>query len=160
MKTSQRGIDLIKKFEGCRLMPYHCSAGVLTIGYGHTGKDVRPGMVITQETAEALLRKDLAKFESGVESLAKKTTQGQFDALVAFAFNIGLGALAGSTLLKMHNAVDYAGAAKQFPKWDKADGTHNGKDDDGDGLIDEAGEKHRLTGLTRRRMGEADLYAS
>jgi len=160
MKTSDRGIELIKSFEGCKLQTYHCSAGVATIGYGHTGKDVRPGMVITQETAEKLLRQDLARFEAGVAKSAQKTTQGQFDALVSFAFNLGLGALSGSTLLKMHNDGKYSEAAKRFPQWDKADGTHNGKDDDGDGLIDEAGEKQRLTGLTRRREAEAKLYAS
>ena len=141
MKTSQRGIDLIKKFEGCKLQPYHCSAGVLTIGYGHTGADVRPGTVITQATAEELLRKDLAKFEEGVARLAKKTTQGQFDALVAFAFNLGLGALSSSTLLKMHNDGKYSEAAEQFHRWNKAAGKV-------------------LLGLIKRRAAESELYTS
>lgn len=141
MKISQRGIDLIKSFEGCKLQPYHCSAGVLTIGYGHTGPDVKASLVITQETAEALLRKDLAKFEAGVLKATKKCTQGQFDALVSFAFNLGLGALGDSTLLKMHNAGEYDEAAKQFVRWNRAGGKV-------------------LAGLTRRREAEAKLYQS
>ena len=132
---------LFRSFEGCKLQTYHCSAGVATIGYGHTGKDVRPGMVITQETADKLLADDLAKFEAGVAKLAPKTTQGQFDALVAFAFNLGLGALADSTLLKLHKACKYGEAAKQFERWNKASGKV-------------------LLGLIRRRAAEADLYQS
>lgn len=139
MKTSKAGIDLIKKFEGCKLKTYKCSAGVDTIGYGSTGPHVRPGMTITQAEAEALLIKDLSRFEVGVSKLAKKTTQGQFDALVSFAFNLGLGNLESSTLLKMHNAGKYAEAAEQFHRWTKAAGKV-------------------LLGLIKRRAAESDLY--
>lgn len=141
MKTSKRGIDLIKKFEGCKLTTYKCSAGVDTIGFGSTGKHVKPGMTITESEADKLLVDDLARFEAGVARLAKKTTQGQFDALVAFAFNLGLGALEKSTLLKLHNAGEYGEAAKQFERWNKAGGKV-------------------LLGLIKRRAAESDLYCS
>lgn len=141
MKTSQRGIDLIKKFEGCKLKTYKCSAGVDTIGYGSTGAHVKPGMTITQAEAEALLVKDLSRFEVGVATLAKKTTQGQFDALVSFAFNLGLGALSSSTLLKVHNDGKYSEAAEQFHRWNKAAGKV-------------------LLGLIKRRAAESELYTS
>ena len=90
MKTSQNGIDLIKKFEGCRLKAYKCAAGEWTIGYGHTN-GVKSTNVITQEKAEELLKEDLEKFEKNVEKYnAKyKWNQNEFDALVSFAFNLG-----------------------------------------------------------------------
>ena len=90
MKTSQKGIDLIKNFEGCRLDAYKCPAGVWTIGYGHTG-NVHKGMAITQEAAEAFLREDLVKFELkvGKYDSAYHWNQNEFDALVSFAYNIG-----------------------------------------------------------------------
>lgn len=90
MKTSQTGIDLIKKFEGCRLKAYKCAAGVWTIGYGHTS-GVKSTNVITQEKAEELLRADLEKFEKNVMKYNEKYkwSQNEFDALVSFAFNIG-----------------------------------------------------------------------
>lgn len=88
--TSQTGIDLIKQFEGCRLTAYKCSAGVWTIGYGHTS-GVTSGMTITQAQAEAYLKSDLAKFESHVSgyNATYAWNQNEFDALVSFAFNIG-----------------------------------------------------------------------
>ena len=91
MKISKKGIELIKKWEGCRLKAYYCPAGVLTIGYGHTGKDVKRGMVITESKAESLLVKDLEKFEKKVEKYndVYNFNQNQFDALVSFAYNIG-----------------------------------------------------------------------
>ena len=91
MKISENGLDLIKKFEGCRLVAYKCPAGVLTIGYGHTGSDVKEGMKITQKEADALLKKDVAKFEKAVMKYNNVYgfNQNQFDALVSFAFNIG-----------------------------------------------------------------------
>ena len=91
MKISRKGIELIKKWEGCRLKAYYCPAGVLTIGYGHTGKDVKWGMVITESKAESLLVKDLEKFEKKVDKYNDKYNfnQNQFDALVSFAYNIG-----------------------------------------------------------------------
>lgn len=90
MKTSQVGIELIKKYEGCRLEAYKCPAGVLTIGYGHTG-NVYAGQKITSKQAEELLKTDLIRFEKHVNSYYTKYkwTQNEFDALVSFAFNIG-----------------------------------------------------------------------
>ncbi len=90
MKTSQKGIDLIKRYEGCRLAAYKCPAGVWTIGYGHTG-NVKPGMSVTQETAEMFLREDLIKFELKVSKYDSQYqwNQNEFDAMVSFAYNIG-----------------------------------------------------------------------
>lgn len=90
MKISDNGIELIKKFEGCQLTAYRCPAGVLTIGYGHT-KGVKEGQKITKKKAEQLLREDLERFETHVNSYRKKYkfNQNEFDALVSFAFNIG-----------------------------------------------------------------------
>lgn len=131
-------LGLVKKFEGCRLTAYKDSVGVLTIGYGHT-KGVKPGQRITQEQADSLLRADLAETADSVNRYAPETSQNQFDALVSFAFNLGFGALAGSTLLRMHNEGDYAGAAGQFHRWDHAGG-------------------RVLKGLTLRRSAEEQLY--
>lgn len=109
MKTSTKGINLIKEFEGCRLTAYKCPAGVWTIGYGHTGKvagkAVCQGMKITSAKATALLKEDLASFENTVENckyLTFKPNQNQFDALVSFAFNCGTGNL--NMLLKNRSA--------------------------------------------------------
>lgn len=140
MKISQKGLDLIKRFEGLRNESYRCPAGVWTIGYGHTG-GVQPGAIITAEAAEELLKKDVEKFEAGVLRLAGKCKQGQFDALVSFAFNVGLTALEKSTLLKLHKAGQFQGAADQFLRWNKAAGKV-------------------LPGLTRRRAQERALYLS
>ncbi|WP_140921452.1 lysozyme [Limnobaculum xujianqingii] len=122
METSQTGINLIKEFEGCRLKAYVCPAGVLTIGYGHTDQ-VKRGDEITISQAERYLRGDLVKFEADVSRLVRvPLTQGQFDALVSFAYNVGSRALSTSTLLKKLNAQDYIGAAHEFQRWNKADG--------------------------------------
>lgn len=142
MKISNKGIALIKEYEGCKLKAYRCSAGVLTIGYGSTGSHVKEGMVITQAEAESLLKKDLVRFEEGVNSVVSvPMTQGMFDALVSFSFNLGLGNLKSSTLLKKVNAGDKAGAANEFLKWDKAGGKV-------------------LAGLMRRREAEKRLFLS
>jgi lysozyme len=139
MKTSKRGIDLIKRFEGVRLHAYKCPAGVPTIGYGHT-VGVQMGESITLAQAEQMLRDDLPIYEVGVRSLVKQPlTQGQFDALVSFAFNLGVGALGKSTLLRRLNAGDYAGAAGEFGKWVNAGGI-------------------RLRGLVLRREAERALF--
>lgn len=123
MKTSQEGIEAIQQFEGCVLETYRCAAGVCTIGYGHTGPDVVPGMVWTQSEAEAALRKDLERFERAVDgAITLDMTQGQFDALVSLAFNIGAKAFASSTLVKKFNAGDIAGAGDQFVVWNKVNG--------------------------------------
>lgn len=141
-KTSPAGRNLIREFEGERLTAYPDPAtggDPWTIGVGHTGPDVTKGLVITKELSDRLLSDDLGRFEGGVNKLALKTTQAQFDALVSFAFNVGLGNLTSSTLLKKHNAGDYAGAQAEFAKWNKAAGKV-------------------MPGLTRRRSAEAALY--
>ena len=139
MKLSQKGLQLIKDFEGLELKAYVCPAGVLTIGYGSTGSHVKKGMVITEGEAEKLLQTDLLRFEESVNNLVKvPLTQGQYDALVSFAFNCGAGALAESTLLRLLNGGDYKGAADQFKRW-----TNQG-----------------LAGLVRRRKAEETLFLS
>lgn len=142
MKISQRGIDLIKHFEGLRLDAYRDSVGVLTIGYGHT-VDVRLDQRITTEEAEKILRDDLEVFMHGVLKAAEplKLTQGQFDALVSFAFNLGLGSLKSSTLLKKLKAGDAAGASFEFQRWVYAGGK-------------------KLPGLVKRREAERALFVS
>ncbi len=146
MQTSDKGIALIKEFEGCKLTAYQDSVGVWTIGYGWTqpvdGKPIRAGMTIKQETAERLLKTGLISYESDVSRLVKVgLTQGQFDALVSFTYNLGARSLSTSTLLRKLNAGDYAGAADEFLRWNKA----GGKD---------------LSGLTRRREAERALFLS
>ncbi|MEW8790363.1 lysozyme [Enterobacter kobei] len=144
MQTSNKGIALIKQFEGCKLTAYRDSVGVWTIGYGWTqpvdGKPIRAGMTIKQETAERLLKTGLVSYESDVSRLVKVgMTQGQFDALVSFTYNLGARSLSTSTLLRKLNAGDYAGAADEFLRWNKAGGKV-------------------LNGLTRRREAERDLF--
>ena len=146
MQTSDKGIDLIKQFEGCKLLAYQDSVGVWTIGYGWTqpvdGKPIRAGMTIKQETAERLLKTGLVSYESDVSRLVKVgLTQGQFDALVSFTYNLGARSLSTSTLLRKLNAGDYAGAADEFLRWNKAGGKV-------------------LNGLTRRREAERALFLS
>lgn len=141
MKTSQRGIELIKSFEGCKLSAYQDSVGIWTIGYGHTA-GVKKGDKITQAQADKMLADDLVIYEQGVQSMVKRTmTQGQFDALVSFSFNVGLGALGRSTLLRLMNSGDWQAASQQFARWNKAGGKE-------------------LAGLTRRREAERALFVS
>lgn len=122
MKVSQKGIDLIKKYEGLRLKAYRDVAGVLTIGYGST-KGVKPGMMITAERAEELLAQDIADHARFVDLFVTvPLNQNQYDALASFTFNLGGGALKTSTLLKKLNKGAYSGAAEEFLKWTKADG--------------------------------------
>jgi lysozyme len=122
MNTSQKGLDLIKSFEGLRLSAYKCPAGVWTIGYGTTA-GVKEGQVITKERADELLRDDVKRFEDQVLRLVKvPLTQGQLDALVSFTYNLGAANLGNSTLLRLLNAGDYKGAAAQFDRWNKAGG--------------------------------------
>ncbi|WP_395263293.1 lysozyme [Enterobacter hormaechei subsp. xiangfangensis] len=146
MQTSEKGIALIKEFEGCKLTAYQDSVGVWTIGYGWTqpvdGKPIRAGMTIKQETAERLLKTGLVSYESDVSRLVKVgLTQGQFDALVSFTYNLGSRSLSTSTLLRKLNAGDYAGASDEFLRWNKAGGKV-------------------LNGLTRRREAERALFLS
>ncbi len=110
MKTSGAGLALIQHFEGVKLQAYQCSAGVWTIGFGHTA-GVKAGDVIDSDTADRLLRSDIAGVERQLEAVLKRTvTQSQFDALVSFVFNFGIGSLSRSTLLKMVNAGDMLSA--------------------------------------------------
>lgn len=141
MKPSSNCLNLIQEFEGLKLKAYLCPAGVWTIGFGSTGADIKRGTVWTRKQADDRLKADVERFAAGVAKIAGKTTQGQFDALVSFAYNCGLSSLASSTLLKRHIAGDPAGAAGQFTRWNKADGKV-------------------LAGLTRRRGIEAALYLS
>jgi lysozyme len=126
VKTSTFGIATIRVFEGCVLEAYQDTGGVWTIGVGHTGADVTRGLVWSQAQADAALAKDLARFEVAVDLAVKvPMSQGQFDALVSLAFNIGSAAFAGSTLVKKLNAGDVAGAGAQFIVWHKDNGLVN-----------------------------------
>lgn len=137
MNISQKGIELIKKYEGCRLQAYLCPAGVWTIGYGHTGGDVFAGKTITQPVAEQFLIDDLKKFETQViGSVSLSLNQSQFDALVSFAYNCGVGNL--KTLVKNRNHNQIAAALLLYNK-------ANGK---------------VLEGLNRRRKEERELFLS
>ncbi|WP_254609759.1 lysozyme [Burkholderia lata] len=123
MKINQAGLGLIKQFAGLRLSAYYNVVGILTIGYGHTGPDVKPGLTITEAKADELLNSDLARFESGVGDLVKvPLSANQFSALVSFSWDQGLRTLRSSTLLRLLNQGDYRGAAQQFRSWDKAGG--------------------------------------
>ena len=103
MRTSQRGIDLIKSHEGLRTKAYMCPANVLTIGYGHT-RSVFPGQVIDVKEAEELLKEDLIRFENAVNKYVEVyLNQNQFDALVSFTFNVGISAFRNSTMLRPQN---------------------------------------------------------
>ena len=142
MNVSEKGIDLIKQFEGCRLAAYKCPGGVWTIGYGHTGIDVSPDLEITQQEAERLLKSDLIIHCNNVEKLVKvPLNQNQFDALVSLEYNIGYGAFKNSTLLKLLNEKKYKEAAEQFERWKYAGGKV-------------------LAGLVRRREKEKALFLS
>lgn len=127
MKTSQRGKDAIASpdYEGIRLKAYPdpaTGAEPWTIGVGHTG-GVKPGDLITHEQAMEFLASDLQKAESAVNnSVRVPITQNQFDSLVSLAFNIGGGAFANSTLVRMLNLGDKLGAANQFTRWNKGNG--------------------------------------
>lgn len=127
MKTSRSGIDLIKKWEGCKLRAYQDSVGVWTIGYGLTSAagivPVTKGMVITQQQADDYLVQSLVKYEAAVtKALTRAPSQPQFDAMVSLCYNIGPGAFAGSTLVRRFNAGDIPGAADAFLMWNKAGG--------------------------------------
>ena len=136
MKISLEGLSLIKKFEGCKLEAYKCSAGVWTIGYGHT-TGVKEGDVCTQEEAEKLLRGDIFKFEEYVQDSVKvDLDQSQFDSLVAWTFNLGPGNLRSSTMLKKLNNGEYESVPFEMRRWNKAGGK-------------------TLDGLIRRRQAES-----
>ena len=139
MNISQEGIALIKKFEGCELEAYRCSADILTIGFGHTS-GVAEGQTCTSEEAESILVKDLEEFEGYVNNLVEQDLdQNQFDALVAWTFNLGPSNLKESTLLKKLNAGEFNLAPHEIKRWNRAGG-------------------EVLDGLIRRRKAEALLF--
>lgn len=139
MKINSDGLSLIKSFEGCRLKAYKDAVGILTIGYGDT-HNVIPNQEITQDEADVRLMQRLEEFEKGVSSLVKVSiTENQFSALISFAYNLGLGNLKISMLLRCINKHNNTGAADEFLKWTKAGG-------------------RELSGLVRRRRAERDLF--
>jgi lysozyme len=158
VKVSQKCIEQIKKDEGVRNRPYQCPALLWTVGVGHV---IDPNhakvpladrkqlhipagwdRVLSADEIDEILRQDLARFEAGVLRLIKvPLTQGQFDALVSFSFNVGLGNLQNSTLRMKVNREDYEGAAEQFLVWTKAGGKV-------------------LPGLVKRRTHEKEMFES
>jgi len=140
MQISFLLIRKLKEFEGLRLEAYQDAAGVWTIGYGHTGKDVRKGDRISEYWATDLLMRDLQRFIEAVDELNVARTQGQFDALVSFAFNLGICRLKSSTLLKViREGGSRAQIRREFKRWVYAGG-------------------RRLKGLERRREWEAKRF--
>ncbi len=144
MKISQNGIEIIKRFEGLVLEAYQDIADVWTIGYGHTGSDVKPGMKIDEAEAEALLRHDLRSHQDAVDrSVRVPLNQNELDALVSFVYNIGATAFRKSTALKRLNSGDRIGAAEALTWWSKAT---------------VGGVLRQVTGLVRRRAAERALF--
>lgn len=145
MKINLAGIELIKSFEGCKLIPYRCPAGVWTVGWGHTGDDVFLNGIekkYSQKEVDDLFLKDILFFENGVTKLLTcNLNSNQFSALVSFAYNLGVNALDESTLLKHLNAnmIPNIVARKEFPRWIFIKGKEN-------------------KGLRRRRMAELALF--
>lgn len=140
MKTSEKGIKLIMKHEGFRAEAYRCPGGVWTIGYGHTGGEVRSGMKMTKEEAMEWLRSDVQVAEAAINKEQLNLRQHQFDALVSFVFNVGTGNFRSSTLLKkIREDPDAPDIREEFMQWKRAKGVV-------------------LPGLVKRRQEEADLY--
>jgi lysozyme len=140
MKLSARGANFIKGWEKCRLLAYLDGGGVWTIGWGHTGPDVKEGMRCSMGDAHAWFADDVAEAESAVNRLVQvPITQNQFDALVSLCFNIGVNAFAKSTLLKKLNGWDYQGAMREFPRWKYDNGVE-------------------VAGLLNRRLQEQGLF--
>jgi len=136
---SRNGLLLTEQFESCRLYAYLDSKGVPTIGYGHTA-GVQLGDTCTQAQAEAWLLEDVAWAASVINrDVTVPLTQNEFDSLVDFVFNVGSGNFEGSTMLKLLNQQNYAAAAEQFVRWDKAAGVE-------------------IAGLLRRRQSEEELF--
>jgi lysozyme len=139
MKLSKGGAELIKKYEGCRLKAYKCPAGIWTIGFGHTG-NIKEGQTISQAEVDRLFDKDVQKFVDGINNVVKvELNQNQFDALVSFTYNCGIGSLQKSTLLEYVNKKQFDKASVEFDKWNK-----------GGGIV--------LQGLVRRRNEEQALF--
>jgi len=136
------GLSLTKNFEGLRLSAYADQGGVWTIGYGHTGPGVHAGLTITEDQAAAFLESDVAAAVTAVNRLVtSEINQNQFNALVDFAFNLGVAALSQSTLLREVNASNFSAAGPQFLLWDHCAGVV-------------------VPGLLRRRQAEAQLFAT
>jgi lysozyme len=137
---SKRGLALTESFESCLLKAYQDVRGVWTIGYGHTGNEVHPGLTVTQAQAESWLLEDI---QVAVEAVNRLVTvpldQGEFDALCDFTFNLGQGSFAGSTLLRDINAGEFQKAADDLLEWDHASGKV-------------------IAGLLRRREEEEALF--
>ena len=139
MKLGERGTEMLKYFEGCKLTAYQDSVGVWTIGYGHT-KGVYDGMTITQDQAEQMLLSELEEYEGYIENMVTvPLTQNQFDALVVWVYNLGPTNFKNSTLLKELNAGNYNAAGQEITRWNKAGGKV-------------------LAGLVKRREAEAELF--
>jgi lysozyme len=144
---SEKGLSLVRQFEGLRTTAYKCSAGVWTIGYGHT-QQVKAGKVITKAQADAFLQLDISKADATIQRLVKvPINQNERDALASFIFNLGAGAFESSTLLKKINEGDKQSAANEFLKWDKFRNPVTKK-------------LETLTGLTKRRVAEKSLFES
>lgn len=142
LTCSDNGLALTMESEGFRASAYQDSVGVWTIGYGHTGSDVHPGLTITAEEAKALLASDVAWACACVNQMVTvPLSQCQFDALVDLVFNIGVGNFERSTLLQLLNSGEMAAAAEQFVAWDKAGG-------------------NVLPGLLKRRQAETALFST
>ena len=144
MRMSAAGLAVVKEFEGLKLKAYKCPAAVWTVGYGHTSAAgnpiVTPDLVISNAEAEQILERDMVQYEDGVKRFVKvELTQNQFDALVDFAYNAGVGALQKSTLLKKVNAGKFDEVPAEFMKWTKGGGKE-------------------LPGLVRRRRAEVKLW--
>lgn len=143
MKISQRGLDMIKGFEGFEFTAYKCPAGVWTIGYGHTN-GVKKGDIINRMEAEAFLVEDVRDAEVTVNDEVKvNLNQNQYDSLVSFVFNIGGKNFCTSTMLRKLNVRRYRGAAAEFDRW-----------------IYAGADKKALNGLKRRRKMEKNLFLS
>lgn len=141
MTPSKQARDIIADFEGCKLSAYLCPANVPTIGYGRT-TNVKMGDNCSQEQADSWLAEELEHFGAGVAEMVKvEVSQNQFDALVSFAYNVGLGALKKSTLLRLLNLNKHDECGAQFLRWNKAGGKV-------------------LAGLTRRREAEKEMFES
>ena len=140
MKLGERGTEILKYFEGCKLTAYQDSVGVWTIGYGHT-KGVYDGMTITQDQAEQMLLSELEEYEGYIKDMVTvPLTQNQFDALVVWVYNLGPTNFRNSTLLKELNAGNYNAAGQEITRWNKAGGKV-------------------LAGLVKRREAEAQLFS-
>ena len=142
MKTSDKGIEQNKSFEGFRSMPYQDVVGKWTVGYGHLmipGDGTVVGSPITMGQATELLRKDLHTAEEAVNSCGVELTQNEFDALVSFTYNLGVGAFQRSTLLKLLKTGNKLSASGEFPKWSMAGGKE-------------------VPGILRRRHAEQDCF--